>query len=73
MVNDTPQGLSLARQALEKSQLVAEQSRQANEINLRAAKALERIKIERAREALRALEQARQAQEIDTATPTEGE
>lgn len=73
MDNDTPKGLALARQALEKSLRAVEVSRQANEINLRAAKALERIEIERAREALRALEQARQAQEIDTATPTEGE
>lgn len=73
MDNDTPQGLALARETLEKSLRALELSRQANEINLRAAKTLERLEISRAREALRAIEQARQAQETATDTPTEGE
>lgn len=73
MDNDTPQGLALARQTLEKSLRAAELSRQAQEINLRAAKALERIEISRAREALRAIEQAQRVQETATDTPTEGE
>lgn len=73
MDKDTPKGLALARETLEKSLRAVEVSRQAQEINLRAAKALERIEISRAREALRAIEQAQRVQETATATPTEGE
>jgi hypothetical protein len=73
MDKDTPKGLALARETLEKPLRAVEVSRQAQEINLHAAKALERAELNRAREALRAIEQARQVQETATATPTEGE
>lgn len=59
MSKDTPNGSALARLALETSLRVSAEKRQHDQARLQAEKAAERAEIARAREALRALEQAR--------------
>lgn len=59
MSKDTPNGSALARLALEASLRVSAEKRGAEQVRLQAQKAAERAEIARAREALRALEQAR--------------